>query len=76
MGELVRFSRSLYDPAAVRDAVTAFDALASFEVVESETHLDVTITEPDTDLADVLADELCNHALANTIAMHREVSDG
>ncbi len=71
MSEQLRFSRSLYEPEAVRAAVKAFDALAQFEVSLTADDVVVTISDPDEELADVLADELCNHALHQTVIRAR-----
>ena len=71
MPEQLLFSRSLYEPEAVEDAVRAFDALARFEVQLTADDIIVTISEPDAELADVLADELCNHALHQTVIRAR-----
>lgn len=71
MSQTLELSRSLYDPDAVAEAVAAFQNLATIEVEATEARLRVTITDPDPDVADVLADELCNHALAHTVARHR-----
>ena len=69
--QTIEFSRSLYDPEAIDEAVAAFGALATFAVVATEAHVRVTMSEPDPDVADVLVDELCNHALAHTVSRHR-----
>ena len=74
MSESIRFSRSLYERAAIDTALAAFEALATFSVSEEDDHFVVTIDDPDPDVADVLADELGNHVLGHTVSLVRGVS--
>lgn len=67
----IELSRSLYDPDAVAEAVATFQHLATIEIEPTDAHVRVTIADLDPDVADVLADELCNHALAHTVSRHR-----
>jgi hypothetical protein len=71
MAETVRFARSLYHPAAVEASVTAYGSLATFAVKTLAEDIEVTITDPDPEVAGVIADELCNHVLAETIKRAR-----
>jgi len=71
MAERIVFSRSLYSPAGVRAAAQAYGELGRIEVVETPAAIEVTIHDPDESVADVLADELCNHALHETIVGQR-----
>lgn len=64
------FSRSLYVPAAVRDAVAAYQELAKFDVVEGADELIVKVSEPDPEVDDLL-DEFCNHVLFETVKQFR-----
>ena len=73
--EPIVFSRSLYSPEAVHAAVEAFEELGTFEVQDRSNSIEVTIRDPDPDVADVLADELCNHALSNTMAERNRFSE-
>ena len=68
MSDAVAFARSLYAPDAIRAAVAAYAELASFQITESDEDVIVRITEPDSDVAHCLADELANYALVETIA--------
>ncbi|TNF36826.1 MAG: hypothetical protein EP329_04645 [Deltaproteobacteria bacterium] len=68
------FSADIYSPVAVERAVAVFGDLAKFTVSHGEAAVSVTWTEPDADVADVLADELANYALNETILLHRAPS--
>lgn len=74
MSDAIRFSRSLYDRAAIDTALEAFDALATFSVAEEDDAFVVTIADPDPDVADVLGDELANHVLGHTVSLRRGAS--
>lgn len=65
MAEL-RFSRSLYAPDAVRQAVVAFGGLATLAVDEQEHELRVSVSNPHPKVADRIEDELANYALGLT----------
>lgn len=71
MIEPIRFARSLYDRRAVERAVEAFAALGTFTVTVEDDAIVVAVSDPDPDVEDVLADELSNHALANTVTLSR-----
>jgi phosphoribosylformylglycinamidine (FGAM) synthase PurS component len=71
MAERVLYSRSLYSPEAVEAAVQAFSHLAKLEVRMHEDAIELTMADPDPEVADELLDELCNHVLAETIARSR-----
>jgi hypothetical protein len=70
----ITFARSLYEPEAVDAAVAAFGELATFEIKLEDHAVIVEIRDPDPDVADVLADELCNHVLSHTITARRAMS--
>lgn len=72
MSEQVRFHRSLYDVAGVRAAVEAFDGLARFTTIENPQDVLVIIDDPADDVRAVIADELANYALHESIARARE----
>ena len=72
----VRFARSLYGADAVKAAVQAFDGFATLTVSEEEDGWLVTVADPDPRHADVLADELANFALAETVIAYREGAAG
>jgi len=71
MTETLDFSRSLYLPAAVQAAVDAYHELATLTLSSHDGGTLVTIDDPDPELADILADELANHALHETIVRTR-----
>jgi len=68
------FSRSLYTPEAVRDAVAAYQALARFEVIEGGDDMQVRVSEPDPEVNDLL-DEFCNHVLFETVQQFRATKE-
>ena len=71
MAERIVFARSLYSPAAVRAAAAAYAELATIELQVADDTIEVTLSDPDPALADVVADEFCNHALHETILGRR-----
>ncbi len=72
--EHVRFHRSLYVPEAVEDAVKAFADLATLKVLHNAEDMLVIIEHAHPSVSAVLADELANYALSETVARSREVS--
>jgi hypothetical protein len=68
------FSRSLYTPEAVRDAVAAYQELARFEVLEGGDDVQVRVSDPDPEVNDLL-DEFCNHVLFETVKQFRAVKE-
>jgi hypothetical protein len=62
------FSRSLYASEAVESAVETYADLAKLGMTMHDDVIELSIEDPDPDVADVLADELANHVLAETIA--------
>ena len=68
------FSRSLYTPEAVRDAVAAYQELARFEVLEGGDDVQVRVSDPDPEVNDLL-DEFCNHVLFETVKQFRSVKE-
>ncbi len=75
MAERVLFARSLYALEAVEAAAKAFEHLAKLSVKVEGNDIELSVSDPDPDVADVLTDELCNHALAGTVIRTRG-SDG
>jgi hypothetical protein len=71
----LRFDRSLYAERGVRAAVEAFSRFARLSVSADEAALVVTVSEPDPRHADVLADELANYALTETVTSWRSGED-
>jgi len=72
--ERLDFSADIYSPVAIERAVAVYGELAKFTVTHGESVISVTYTDPDPDVADVLADELANYALNETILLHRAPS--
>lgn len=68
----ITFSRSLYLPEAVQAAADAFAELAKIEVRVLDGDIEVELDAIDPDVADVIEDELCNHALHQTVVRRRE----
>ena len=75
MPERIEFSRSLYAPEAVREAIAAYAGLGRFSFEETEGELSVLIEDPHPDIQD-LADHFANHALYATITMRRRSIEG
>jgi hypothetical protein len=75
VSEALTFSRSLYEPDAVRAAVDAFAELARFEVDEQANEVFVRISEPDMEVAHCLADELANYALVETVVRRAKAAE-
>ncbi len=71
MADAVRLSRSLYLPEAVQAAAEAYSELARIEVRVLDSDIELSIDEIDPDVQDVLVDELCNHALHETVVRRR-----
>ena len=71
LSESVSFSRSVYRVEAVRNAIAAYEGLATFTVAEESDDVHVTIAEPDPDVADVIKDEFSNHVLFGTVVAIR-----
>ncbi len=71
----ISFARSLYSPDAINAAIEAFAGLATFSVQLADDAVEVTLSDADADVADVLLDEFCNHALAQSIEFARAESN-
>jgi len=69
----VRFHRSLYAPEAVEEAVRAFGDLAKLSVLTNPEDVLVVIEHVHPSVQDVIADELANFALSETVARSREL---
>ncbi len=67
MAERIVFARSLYAPEAVAAAAQAYAELCTIELSVGTDAIEVTLSDPDESLADVLVDEFCNHVLYETI---------
>jgi hypothetical protein len=74
MAERIAFSRSLYDPEAVEAAAQTYGELGKLSVSVGDSDIVLTIDSPDPDVADVLGDEICNFALAETVRRARGAS--
>ncbi|MFT7624155.1 MAG: hypothetical protein ACI9WU_003342 [Myxococcota bacterium] len=70
-GGLLELSRDIYPLEAVQATVAAYEGLARFEVSATADVIRVTIADRDPDVADVLEDEFCNHALCEAVIVHR-----
>ena len=71
MAERLRFDRGLYASEAVRDAAEAFGHLGRLTLHELDDAVVLELCEPDPRFADVLGDEIANHALFETIRRSR-----
>ncbi len=69
----LQFSADLYAIAAIRGSAAAFGELAtvSVEAAPGSPVIVVRFSDVREDVADALADEFCNHALAGTIEYRR-----
>ncbi len=74
MPEALRFHKSLYSEAALKNATTRFAALGQFEVIESEADWLVAVTPARESIRERLGDELSNHALFETILERKGVT--
>ncbi len=71
MAEQLLFARSLYAKEAVEQAAKDFAELAKIDVKVRDDEIELSITEPDPDVAPVIVDEIANHALFLTVAATR-----
>ena len=69
------FSRSLYDPDAIRQTVEAYAELARWSVTVDDNAIAVVCSDPSTDIPG-LADHFANHALHLSIANARRAVEG
>lgn len=67
----LRFHKSLYDGGAVARAASRFAGLGASELGESEADWLVSIVPVRESVRERLADELCNHALFESILTRR-----
>jgi hypothetical protein len=75
--QTVTFSRSLYRIDGIEAAAAAYAALAQITVTPGESEIVVDLTQPHPDIPpDELRDAFCNHALFETVRLHREVVGG
>lgn len=71
MAEKLAFSRTLYAVEALEAAVKSFEHLAKLELSVEGDAIHLSMSEADPDVADVLLDELANHALVGTVIRTR-----
>lgn len=71
MAEVIRFARSLYAREAIERTAAEFAELARIQVTEDNDSIDLVLEDPDPELAEVLADEIANHALFLTVRQAR-----
>lgn len=71
MSDPLTLHRSLYRPEAIRASAAAFAGLARVEVVQEEEETRINFHDVDPDVADSLIDAFANHALAETVRLHR-----
>ncbi|HCH65835.1 MAG: hypothetical protein CL927_17340 [Deltaproteobacteria bacterium] len=69
------FSRSLYDPDALRETVAAYGELATWTITVDDHTIAVVCTDPSPEIPD-LTDHFANHALHLSIANARRSSEG
>ncbi len=70
----ITFHRSLYAPEAVEEAVRAFADLAKVNVLKNAEDTLVVIEHAHPSVSAIIADELANFALSETVARSREVT--
>jgi hypothetical protein len=75
MAERMAFSRTLYSVEAVEAAVKTFEHLAKLELTIDGDAIALEMTDADPDVANVLLDELANHALVGTV-IRTSTNDG
>ncbi len=69
--QILRFSRSLYLPAAVEETAAAFEELAELEVTPEPEYMHVIFHEIHPALTDRLVDEFANQVLQRTAVARR-----
>ena len=67
----LRLSHSLYDPQAVKTAVSDFARLATIEAQAGESETLLTLSDLHPHFGESLVDELANHALALSVQLWR-----
>ena len=73
----VTFSRSLYRLDSIEAAAAAYAQLATINITPGDSEIVVDLVEPHPDIpADDLVDAFCNHALFETVRMHRDAVGG
>ncbi len=63
MSVRIRFNKRLYKKSALKDAAEDFGHLAKIEISEDGEYFDVSMTEIDPDVEDVIKEEFANFAL-------------
>ena len=70
--QTLTFSRSLYRIDGIEAAAAAYAELARITVTPGESEIVVDFAEPHPELpAEQLVDSFCNHALFETVRLHR-----
>lgn len=64
--------RSLYDSLAIEEVAAQYAGVARVSVSTTEHELRVVFDEVDPDVAEVLVDHFCNHALAATVVRRNQ----
>jgi hypothetical protein len=73
----LRFSRAIYDGAAIDSALHTFDAHARFERSEDDSHFVVSVLAHDPSKERRIAGELGNYALGLTVrTLSTDVAEG
>ncbi|MCB9778820.1 MAG: hypothetical protein H6742_09675 [Alphaproteobacteria bacterium] len=65
--QTIELHGSLYDLAAVRELAGQYGGVARLSLEEGDHAVTVRFDDIDTDVADVLVDHFCNHALVETV---------
>ena len=70
------FSKSVYYFSAILAAIQAYDAYASFEYVEHEHEVQLSVVPKQLQHAQLIIDSFCNHVLFESIVAHRNEKGG
>ena len=72
----ISFSKSIYYFSAIKAAMEAYEAYASFEYVEHEYDVQLSIVPKQPQHAQLIMDAFCNHVLFESIVAHRNEKGG
>lgn len=72
MAPEVSLHRSLYDGGAVEAVASLYAGVAQVTVLPSEHEVTVRFEQVDPDVADVVVDHFCNHALVETVVRRNQ----
>lgn len=61
-----KFSRDIYNAAAVKKAVFAYSRLARFNIAENKKYITVKVSNIKPEFADIFCDEFANYVLGMT----------